>query len=139
MVNGNEYAWEDLKVVLPGSTIPEDGVVELEYNYKKEHTNIYGRGAKPVATGRGKEEMDGSITLLQSTVEALQASLPAGKNITHLQPFTITASYAPEGGKATTDRLLYCRFKELPKGMKNGDDHMEIKIPLAIGDILYNV
>jgi hypothetical protein len=139
MINGNEYSWEDINVILPGSLVPADGVTAIEYSEKKDHQNIYGRGAKPVAAGRGKVEFSGSITLLQSTVEAMQKGLPKGKSITSIAPFDITVGYLPDGGVATVDTLKYCRFGEIKKGMKTGDPNMEIQIPLIIGDILYDV
>src|SRR5688572_27229923 len=101
MINGNEYAWEDLQIVMEGKAQPLEGVTEIEYTTKKEHTNIYGKGDKPVAMGRGKKEPGGKIVLLQSEFEALQQSLPAGKDATDRKPFTITVAYAPEGGVET--------------------------------------
>ncbi len=139
MINGNEYSWEDISVILPGSVSPADGVAAIEYTEKKDHQNIYARGAKPVAAGRGKVDFSGSITLLQSTVEAMQKALPKGKSITSIAAFDITVGYLPEGGVPTVDTLKFCRFGELKKGMKTGDPNMEIQIPLVIGDIEYNV
>lgn len=139
MVNGNEYSWEDINAILPGKATPAEGIIAISYTVKKDHVNIYGRGDKPVALGRGKMEFDGSITLLQSEVEGMLATLPKGKNITNLAPFTITVAYAPAGGVATVDQLKHVRFKEMPKGMKTGDPNMEITIPLAIGDIIYGL
>lgn len=139
MIRRVEYAWEDIKVILPGSVIPDDGVVALDYEYKKDHSNIYARGAKPMAAGRGKEEPSGSMTLLQSTVEAMLAALPPGKNLTHIAPFTLTVSYAPEGGIAVTDQLIGVRIASFKKGMKTGDGNMTVDCSLVIADILYNI
>ena len=139
MINGNEYASEDIKILIEGKPTPIEGFVEIEYTFKKEHINIKGAGAKTVALGRGIEECEGSITLLQSEVEGLMATLPKGKNLCHLAPFEITVAYAPAGGVPTVDQLKYCRIKDMRMGMKIGDTHMEIKLPLAIGDIEYNI
>jgi len=119
--------------------LPIEGAAEIEYNTKREHVNVYARGSKPVAMGRGKTEFSGKLTLLQSEVESLQKSLPAGKNLTDMAPFNITVAFAPEGGVIVVDQLIKCRFMEVPKGMKTGDTHKEIEMPLAIGDIQYNV
>lgn len=139
MINGNEYAYEDIAVILPGSATPVDGVAAIEYETKKDHTNIYARGDKPVAMGRGKKEFAGSMTLLQSTVEAMQAGLPVGKDLTDITAFTVTVAYAPEAGVATVDQLLYVRISAYKKGMKTGDGNMTVDCTLAIGDIKYNV
>jgi hypothetical protein len=138
MINGTEYGWEDIQVILPGNTSPIDGVTAISYKGTKKHENIFGRGNKAVALGRGQEEYSGSFTLLQSVVEAIQRTLPPGKSLIHLPPFNIVVSYAPENGVITTDTLLQCRVKEMEKGMKSGDTHMEVKMDLAIGDIQYN-
>lgn len=139
MINGNEYAWEDVQVLIPGKLIPIDGVAAIEYDESKDHTEVYGRGSKPVALGRGKTSFSGSMTLLQSEFEALQASLPVGKSVTQMTPFNVTVAYAPAGGVATVDQLVAVRIKKFKKGGKSGDDHMEVVCDLAIGDILYNV
>lgn len=139
MINGNEYSWEDIQVVLPGSSAPVEGVTAIEYTDKKDHVNIYGRGGKPIAMGRGKHEFSGSVKILQSQFEAMQQALPKGRSLTQLSAFNITVSYAPEGGAVKTDLLKSYRFGELKKGMKTGDPNMEIELALVIGDIAYNV
>lgn len=139
MINGNEYSWEDIQVIIPGSSKPIDGIVDIAYGEEKEHKNIYGRGDKPVAMGRGAVKFAGSITLNQSEVEAMIATLPAGKSLTQLPPFLITCAYAPEGGVAVVDHLEYCRIKKFDKGMKQGDPNKEIKLDLEIANIKYNV
>jgi|SRR3990172_9906038 len=140
MINGNEYAWEDMQIVVEGKALPLEGVVEINYEAEKDHTNIHGRGAKPVAMGRGKEDFSGcNLVLLQNEFEAMQRSMPAGKNVTHRAPFTITVAYAPEGGVETVDQLTYVRIKKFKKGMKTGDGNQTINLELVVGDILYNI
>lgn len=139
MINGNEYASEDLQIIIPGKATPITGITDIKYKFKKEHTNIKTLSSKTTALGRGMEDTEGSITLLQSEVEGWLATLPKGKNLCHATPFTITVAYAPAGGVATVDQLLYCRIAEFEKAMKAGDGHMEITLPLVIGDIAYNV
>jgi hypothetical protein len=137
MINGFEYSWEDISISLLKRLIT--GFTAIEYAASKEHMNIHGRGANPVAMGRGRKTYQGSITMLQSEVEAIQAGLPKGKDLTDLAPFKVIVAYAPEGGAITTDELLYCRFTNLPKGMNEGDGNMMVALPLVIGNINYNV
>lgn len=139
MINGNEFSWEDMYLLIPGKATPVTGITDIMYTVKKDHTNIWGRGDKPVAMGRGKKEYEGEITLLQSEVEGLLATLLPGQDITDIPAGIVTVAYAPIGGSQVVDQLLFVRFKEMPKGMKTGDGNMEIKIPLAIGDIKFNV
>lgn len=137
MINGFEYAWEDINIVMFNKLITS--FESIEYTSTKAHNNIYGRGADPIAMGRGKKDYTGMLELLQSEVEAIQAQLPAGKDLTDVAPFTITISYAPEGGAVTTDQLTFCRIGEIKKGMKNGDGNMVCQLPLVVGKINYNV
>ncbi len=139
MINGNEYASEDVKIILPGKPIPEEGVVAIEYDVMRDHKEIYGMGKDPVRLGRGKKERKAAVTVLQSVLEGMQAILLPGQDLTDLPPFPITVAYAPAGGLLTVDHLLFVRVKSYTKQMKSGDDHMEIKMELAVGDIKYNV
>jgi len=135
LINGNEYAWGDVQVVLPGKNIPIDGIAGFEYGGKQDKPNIYGRGFKPVSRGRGKIEYSGKITILQSEFEELVKAITGKKDPLFLPPFPITVSYAPEGGVITTDKLKSVEFTEWKKSMKTGDPNMEIELPITIGDI----
>lgn len=137
MINGYEYSWEDISLSFLKRVLT--GFVAIEYEASKDHKNIHGRGADPVAMGRGKKDYKGSITLNQSEVEAIQSELGKGKDLTDLAAFTIISAFAPEGGVITIDELLYCRIGEYKKGMKQGDANMEITLPLVIGKINYNI
>lgn len=137
MINGFEYSWEDIQVTMLGKDLT--GIFNVDYSTKKEHTNIYGKGAKPVAMGRGKEEFDAKLTVLQSEIEALQANLSKGQKITDIAPFEVVVSYAPEGGQVVTDVIKYCRISEVRKGMNQGDGNMTVDLPLVVGDIEYNI
>src|SRR4051812_13169510 len=106
LVNGSEYAWGDVQVVLPGKNIPIDGITAFEYGAKQDKPNIYGRGFKPVARGRGKIEFSGKVTILQSEFEALVKAITGKRDPLALPMFPITVSYAPEGGVITTDKLM---------------------------------
>jgi len=139
MVNGVEYSWEDVQIVISGKSIPLDGVVDHNYTLTKEHFNIHARGAKPRASGRGKEDFKGTLVLLQSEFEAWQKTLPAGTNITQLFGVNITTAYAPAGGLGTVDQCFGCRFGEVKKGMKTGDGYQTIELPYIAMDIKLNV
>lgn len=139
MINGFEYAWEDMKISLQGRNQPEEGITELKYTTEKNHYDIMAGGEDPVAMGRGGKKYSASMTVLQSLHEALQRGLPPGKDVTNLSPFLITASYAPEAGEATTDQLAFVRIKKYEKGMKTEDGHQTITYELAVGKIYNNI
>lgn len=138
MINGNAYAWEDVKVLIDGTVIPLVGIKSIEYTTEKNHYNIHGAGDSPVELGRGLKNHNGSITLLQSALEALQAALNPGEDVTK-PVYNFTVAYAPEGASAKVDRLVACRFTSVPKAIGHDNTHMEITLPMVIGEIKYNV
>jgi hypothetical protein len=139
-INGNQYAWEDIQVVMQAlRNAPIEGITEIKYSSEKNHTVIYGRGSDPVSLGRGQKKYEASMTILQDELEALQASLPAGKDITDIPAFTITVAYAPEGGVQVVDQLTNVRIKKVEKAFKNEDDHMSVPLELVVGKINFNI
>lgn len=131
MINGNEYAWEDLQVVVEGNAFPLNGVINIRYKATKVHVNIKGRGNKPVSMGRGPEDYEGSLTILQSELEAMQDTLGMDSLVTR-KPFQISVSYAPLVGPKRTDLLMGCRILEVERALGTEDTHMEVELPLAI-------
>ena len=137
MINGFEYSWEDIQLVVFGKLIT--GFLGHEYTTEKQHMNVYGRGSDPVAMARGNKQYTGVLRILQSEYEAVQANLPQGKDITDATGTKITTSYAPEGGVITTDVSTNVRFLSIKKGMNQGDGNMVIELPYIAGKINYNV
>lgn len=138
MINGNEYAWEDIDIVVEGKAVPLQGVTGIKYTSTKEHTNIHGRGSEPVAMGRGKADYSGELTILQSELEAMQEALPGNVPLTQRAPFNITVTYAPADGQTKTDQLIGCRITEQDKGITNDETHMVATLPLTILRVEYN-
>lgn len=137
MINGFEYSWEDVNIALFGTLLT--GVTEHDYTSEKGHFNIYGRGADPVAMGRGNKQYGGRLMVLQSTYEGWQQKLPKGKDITDTTNAKIVTGYAPEGGTVVTDESLYVRFTSVRKNIKQGDGNMYVELPYIAGKINYNV
>lgn len=139
MVNGIEYSWEDIQIIVSGKTAPLDGAVEIEYTTKKEHFNIHARGDKPRSTGRGKVDYNGKLVLLQSEYESWVKTFPVGVKVTDLYGVNITIAYAPAALAGTVDQCIGCRFTEVKKGMKTGDGNQVIELPFIAFDIKENV
>lgn len=138
MINGNEYAWENIEVVMLGR--PVIGLTSIEYDAEQTKTNLYGRGNKPVSRTRGNKAYSGSLGVLQSELQALTAAAGSGKNILDLPPFDITVAYVDVlGGAIITDVLRDVEFTKLTKGMNQGDPNMTLQLPIIIGDIDENV
>lgn len=137
-VNKKEYAFEDVEIVLFGRPIV--GFQSVEYESMKEHSNVKGRGNRPVAMGRGSEDFTGKLTLLQSEVEAIQASIPNNKPLTSLPAFNMIVSYAPtDGSPIVVDAVLGCRVKSYKKGISTDDGNMTVDLDLLPFDIKYNI
>lgn len=132
----SEYAFSDVEVRFLGRTIV--GFQGVSYKVTQSKVNIYGRGNKPVARGKGNKEYEGTVKVLQSELEELQIAAGNGKDICDIQPFDIIVSYQQDGGLATTDTLKSCEFTEQAKELNQGDTHMEIELPITIGDIEFN-
>lgn len=140
MINGTEYAYEDVQIVVEGKSIPITGVRRVEYGGTKNHVNLYGRGNVPVAMGRGKKEVKpGKLVIYQSEFEAMQAAMPPGKDILDRTPFAIVIAYAPEGAPTKVDQLLGCRISDYTKAIGDEDTHMEVELEFLPFKIKLNV
>lgn len=137
-INGNEYSWVNILVNMMGNALPVDGITGIRYKAKMDKKNIYGRGNRPIARGTGNKEYDGSLTLLQSEVEALLLAAGPGKDLTDIAPFNIAVTYIDDVGNMVYHQLEYCEFVEFEHAMKSGDPNMEIECPLIIGNIKYS-
>lgn len=137
MINGTEYAFEDVKISLLGRSLR--GFVSFSYGANKNYTNIHGRGNVPIKRGRGKKDAEPArLTILQSEFEALQAAIPAGLDVTNLAPFNIVVAYAPTGGQLTTDVVPYCQIQRYTKGMSTDDGNMTIELEMITDIPLLN-
>lgn len=138
MINGTEYAFEDVKVVLFGRLLT--GIVSISYGVNKVYTNIMGMGNRPVKRGRGAKNAENTVVrVTQSELEAFQRALPAGVDITDAAPTNITVSYAPVGGVITTDVIPYAQCTGFSKSVSSSDDHMEIDLTFVNDIPKFNV
>lgn len=133
-----EYAWVDLSVVLLGR--PVGGIRGIEYKIKHQKEVLFGAGNKGRSVQRGKKEFEGTITLLQSELIALnRAAQEKGyEDITDVD-FDLIVSYAPKGGLITTDKVINVSITELPYGLKEGDLQQEHALPFIALDVETNV
>lgn len=136
--NSNEYAWVDIKVVLLGREVV--GLRGIEYKVKRQKEALYAAGKKARGIQKGKKEYDGTLTILQSEIIALdRAAQEKGyEDITDID-FDIIVSYLPESGVITTDKVTGASITEIPRGMKEGDLQMELALPFIALDVVSNV
>lgn len=136
--NSNEYAWKDVQAVVLGRTI--GGLRGVEYKTKHQKEVLFGAGQKGRSVQRGKKEYEGTITLLQSELIALnRAAQEKGYDDITDVDFDLIVSYVPDGGVVTTDKVLNVSITELPHGIKEGDLFQEHALPFIALDVEYNV
>lgn len=130
--NSNEYEWSDLEVEMAGRVIT--GIRGIKYSSKQEKEVIYAKGNSPHAIQRGNKSHEGSITLLQSELEAL---VEAAKGDILDLSVNISVAYgnALRGDAVKIDVIKNVQFTESPKEMKQGDKFMEIELPFIALDI----
>lgn len=138
IVNSRQYSWSDVKVVALGRLIT--GIRGVEYKTSREKEYVYGAGDEPQGIQYGNKKYEGTITLLQSEVEALErfAKDNGFNDITDFE-FDIVISYVPStGAPIVTDVIKYASITELPKGMKQNDKFQEIALPFIALGIKYS-
>lgn len=138
MFNSREYEWSDVTVVLAGRDVT--GIRAVSYKSSQEKEALYAKGNKPHSIQRGNKAYEGSVTVLQSELQALAAAAKtAGGDILDLS-FNIIVSYGnpSQGDVITTDLLRGCQITEYEKGLSQNDKFMEIELPLIAMDIKEN-
>lgn len=136
--NSKEFSWIDVSVVLLGK--PVTGLRGIEYKSKRAKEALFATGKKARGIQLGKKEYEGTITVLQSELIAMQA---AAKNagyddITDLE-FDIIVSYVSETGVLQTDKIVNASITEAPNSIKEGDLYSEHALPFIACDVEYNV
>lgn len=137
MINGTEYAYEDVEISLLSRSL--QGAVSISYGVNRAYTNIRARGNRPIKRGRGAKDAEPvNLVILQSELEAMQASMPPGTDLTDLAPFTITVKYGPVLGNVVRDILPYCQISRVVKATGRDDDHMEASLEIISDIPLFN-
>jgi hypothetical protein len=133
-INNREYAWGNITVFLLGRAIY--GITGIEYTSKRATEARFGAGIEPKSIQRGRREYEGTITLMQSEVIALNKSAQAAGYRDILDAdVDIVVSYLGADGIVSTDRIVQASFSEMPKGMKEGDLQSEHAMPFVCLDI----
>ncbi len=132
MFNSKEYEFSDLSVIVAGRDIT--GLRGAKYTEKQEKEALYAKGNKPHSIQHGNKSIEGSLTLLQSELEAIEK---AGGGSALDVSFNIVVVYGnPSNGDALiTDIIKHAEFTEIPKGLKQGDKFQEIDLPFIALDI----
>lgn len=136
--NSSEYTYCDLEVVLLGR--PVIGLRGIEYGSKKAKEVLFGAGRKGRGIQHGKREYEGTLTVLQSELTALdRAAKEAGREDCLDLDFDIIVTYISPGGVVSVDRVVGASITEAKKGLKEGDMNMEIALPFIALDVKKNI
>ncbi len=136
--NSTEFAWKDIVVTAMGR--PFERIMEIEYDVEEDKKYIYGRGSKVKGIQPGRKKPGGNITIGQSELEAmLRRAQETNPLATYTDlVFDIQVHYL-KGTDLVKDRIVGAEFTKAPKGMKEGDSDMQIKLPIMAMDVLYNI
>ncbi len=130
--NSKEYSYCDVQATILGR--PLAGLRGIEYTAKKSKEALFGAGVNPKSIQHGKREYEGTLTVLQSELEALNRAAKESGQVDCLDlEFDIVVTYTSEG-MITTDIIRCASITEFPKGMKEGDLNSEHALPfIALG------
>ena len=127
----------NINVVVLGRTLT--GLRGIEYTPKMNKELLYGAGVNPKAIQSGRREYEGTLTVLQSELEALnRAAKEAGYTDCLDLEFDIVVTYVSDG-VISTDIVRCASITEYPKGMKEGDLYSEHALPFIALRIDTNV
>lgn len=137
--NSREYPWVSVALVLFGKTV--GGARAVEYKTKRQKEVLFAAGDKGRSVQKGKKEIEGSITVLQSEIIAMnRAAQEQGYDDVTDVDFDLIISYVPrDGGVITTDKILSASISEVSHNMKEGDLYQEHALPFIALDSVYNV
>lgn len=132
MFDTREYEWADVTVVMAGRDVT--GIRGVSYTSEQEKEALYAKGNKPHGIQRGNKSYTGSIRLLQSEYDALNAA--AGGDALNVS-FNIVVAYGnpSRGDVIKTDLLRGVELTSKPKTLNQNDKFMEIELPLIMLDI----
>lgn len=133
MFDTREYEWADVTVVMAGRDAT--GIRGVSYTSSQEKEALYAKGNKPHGIQRGNKSYEGSIRILQSEYDALNAA--AGGDALDVN-FDIIVSYGnpSRGDVVKTDLLSGVEITSKPKSINQNDKFMEIELPIVMLDVI---
>lgn len=133
LINGVNYSWGNLNVVLFGNIVI--GIGKLSYKARQEKTNNYGWNQKPISRGYGRYEFEGSIDLYSDEWIKIIRSSPNNDPL-QLLPSDIQIVFAGSRVLPNKDTLQAVEFLENPFDASEGDTKLMVTVPIIIGDII---
>jgi hypothetical protein len=132
--NSDEYAWKDITVQI-GDTVLT-GIQGVRYKETRDDQYVYGKGNKPLSIQEGNIAYDGSITILQNELQALEEAAPEG-NILNYKNLQILVAYE-KNDAFTMDIVKGAKFVEREKSFQQNAPNMTIELPIMFLDLQLN-
>ena len=132
LINGKSYSWADITFNIGG--VPVAGITKISYKVSQEKQNNYGAGSEPVSRGKGNREYEASITLHMEEVERLLLAAP-NRDLLKIPAFDINITYQADPTNIANHVLKNCEFTEDGTDIGQGDQVIEIELPLSIAGI----
>lgn len=138
--NSDEYAWKDLKAVVAGR--PVAGIKELKWKTERTTNVVHASGVDPHTITRGNKMYSGTLSMLQSEIEALieaaQQKYGANADLTDTV-FDITVAYSVSPTtRIKVHQILAVHIESFEMGHKQDDGANEISLPFKAMKIKYN-
>ena len=132
MFDSREFEYADVKVSLLG--IELTGLRGNTYKKSQEKELVYGQGNDPKAIQRGQKKYEGSLMLLKSDYDILDAAARAAgyEDLVDVPGRLINITTVYDKGDGTplaTDVCQNVEFTEVEDGMKTGDKFKEVTLP----------
>ena len=130
--DSREFEYADVSVKLLGVSLT--GLRGLIYKTTREKEHLYAQGNRPKAIQRGNKKYDGTLMVLKSDYDSLDAAAVAAgyDDITDVPGHLIVLSccYQKQDSKQlSTDALVGVEFTDAEDGMKQGEKFKEISLP----------
>jgi hypothetical protein len=138
LVNGKRHSWASIRVSFLDRTV--DGITKIAYSDSTTKENLYGRGDKPVARGRGNMEATASMTLYAFEIVAIQsaAAQQGYASLAEIPPFDITVTYLQEGSDApTVDIIRNVEFVSNGRDVSQGATNIPHEHELIVSHIAW--
>ncbi len=133
---GTMAGWNAVTVRILGRDIV--GIRKIAYSDEQEMENEFGAGVMPIGQSKGNYKAKASIELTIEEKIALQASLPTGKRLQDIAPFSVIVAYE-YGNIIYKDVVQNCIIMDNGVDVKQGDKTIAIEHNLLTTHIDWNV
>lgn len=129
-INNREHAWGDISILVGGQ--PVAGARAINYKVSQSKEALVAAGREPRAIQKGQRSYEGSLTVLQSELMALNRSArAAGYQDLLGADISIIVAYAMDGVTMTLDRIDGVNFSEYAVDASTDSLYMEVELPFV--------